>query len=156
MPNIGISNNIGGFSMSDDDRLIYLVFTAQQRLRNYLKNILVKEGIKITPAQAGILALLLEKNGRTMTELSQALSIDNSTITGLVDRLENAGFLQRQPKTEDRRISMIYITPEGDREIRKAITTLKKVNEEIKLGFSADDMVIFKRILKSFFVKFKR
>jgi DNA-binding MarR family transcriptional regulator len=156
MPNIGISNNNGSFSMSNDDRLIYLVFTAQQRLRNYLKQALAKEGIKITPAQAGILALLLEKNGRTMTELSKALSIDNSTITGLVDRLENAGFLERRPKAEDRRISMIYITSEGDRETQKAIMTLKKVNEEIKSGFSADEMVIFKSVLNSFFVKFKR
>jgi DNA-binding MarR family transcriptional regulator len=142
--------------MSDNDRLIYLIFTAQQRLRNYLKQALAKEGIKITPAQAGILALLLEKDGRTMTELSQALSIDNSTITGLVDRLENTGFLQRRPTAEDRRISMIYITPEGDQEIRKAIIPLKKVNEEIKSGFSADDMVIFKRVLNSFFAKFNR
>ncbi|MBW2637177.1 MAG: MarR family transcriptional regulator [Deltaproteobacteria bacterium] len=91
-----------------------------------------------------------------MTELSHALSIDNSTITGLVDRLENAGFLKRQPKVEDRRISLIYLTPEGDRETRKAITALHQVNEEIRSGFSADEMLIFKRVLNSFFVKFKR
>ncbi|MBN2179983.1 MAG: MarR family transcriptional regulator [Deltaproteobacteria bacterium] len=142
--------------MSDDDRFIYLVFTAQQRLRNYLKQALAKEGIKITPAQTGILALLLENNGRTMTELSQALSIDNSTITGLVDRLENAGFLKRQPKAEDRRISLIYITPEGDRETRKAIITLQEVNKEITSGFSTDEIEAFKRVLKSFFTKFNR
>jgi DNA-binding MarR family transcriptional regulator len=142
--------------MSDDDRFIYLVFTAQQRLRNYLKQALAKEGIKITPAQTGILALLLENNGRTMTELSQALSIDNSTITGLVDRLENAGFLKRQPKAEDRRISLIYITPEGDRETRKAIITLQEVNKEITSGFSTDEIEAFTRVLKSFFTKFNR
>jgi DNA-binding MarR family transcriptional regulator len=142
--------------MSDDDRFIYLVFTAQQRLRNYLKQALAKEGIKITPAQTGILALLLENNGRTMTELSQAFSIDNSTITGLVDRLENAGFLKRQPKAEDRRISLIYITPEGDRETRKAIITLQEVNKEITSGFSTDEIEAFTRVLKSFFTKFNR
>ncbi len=142
--------------MPDDDRFIYLVFTAQQKLRNYLKQALAKEGTKITPAQAGILALLLEKNGRTMTELSHALSIDNSTITGLVDRLENAGFLERRPKVDDRRISLIYITPEGDRETRKAIITLQQVNKEITSGFSAYEMETFKRVLKSFFTKFNR
>ncbi len=142
--------------MPDDDRFIYLVFTAQQKLRNYLKQALANEGTKITPAQAGILALLLEKNGRTMTELSHALSIDNSTITGLVDRLENAGFLERRPKVDDRRISLIYITPEGDRETRKAIITLQQVNKEITSGFSAYEMETFKRVLKSFFTKFNR
>jgi len=142
--------------MSDDDRFIYLVFTAQQRLRNYLKEALAKAETNITPAQTGILALLREKNGRTMTELSHALSIDNSTITGLVDRLENAGLLKRRPKAEDRRISLICLTPEGDRETRKAITALHRVNEEIRSGFSSDEMLIFKRVLNSFFVKFKR
>lgn len=142
--------------MSNDDRFIYLVFTAQQRLRNYLKQALAKAGTKITPAQTGILALLLEKNGRTMTELSHALSIDNSTITGLVDRLEKSGFLERRPKPEDRRISLIFITPAGDRETQKAIRTLHQVNEEIQSGFSEEEMLIFKNILNSFFVKFKR
>ena len=71
-----------------DDRLIYLIFTAQHRLREYLKNALLAEGVMITPVQSGILFLLEEKDGRTMSEISQILSIDNSTITGLVDRLE--------------------------------------------------------------------
>jgi len=77
--------------MDTDDRLIFLVFTAQQKLRNYLQNELTREGLKITIAQGGILALLKQNNGRTMTELSQILSIDNSTITGLIDRLNVAG-----------------------------------------------------------------
>jgi DNA-binding MarR family transcriptional regulator len=140
--------------MAEDDRLIYLVFTAQQKLRNHLKHALVKEGSRVTPAQAAILALLIEKNGRTMTELSHALSIDNSTITGLVDRLERVGFLRRKPKPEDRRISLITITPEGKSETAKAIVTIRKINEEIKSGFSKEEIGAFKRVLKSFFAKF--
>jgi DNA-binding MarR family transcriptional regulator len=76
--------------MRSDDRLIYLIFKAQQKLRTHLSNLMVRENVKVTPAQAGILFLLAEKEGRTMSELSQILSMDNSTITGLVDRLEKA------------------------------------------------------------------
>ena len=82
-------------SMSRDDRLIYLVFTAQQKLRTHLKNAMADAGVSITPAQSGILFLLKKKNGQTMSELSSVLSLDNSTLTGLVDRLERAAELAK-------------------------------------------------------------
>jgi DNA-binding MarR family transcriptional regulator len=141
-------------SMVSDDRLIYLVFTAQQKLRNYLKNELTKEGLKITIAQGGILALLKQKSGRTMTELSQVLSIDNSTITGLIDRLEKAGFVKRNSSPHDRRVSQIHITQEGIDEVSKSIGVFRKVNEQIKSGFSEGDVESFKKMLGSFFERF--
>jgi DNA-binding MarR family transcriptional regulator len=137
-----------------DDRLIFLVFTAQQKLKNYIKNQLVKEDVKITIAQTGILALLKQNDGRTMTELSQILSIDNSTITGIVDRLEKAGFVKRNADPNDRRVSQIYITPEGIDEINKAIGILKRVNEEVKSGFFPEEIEAFKNVLASFSEKF--
>ena len=88
-----------------DDRLIYQVFMAQQKLRIYLKSALLAEGVKVTPTQTGILFLLKRKNGMTMTELSQVLAADNSTMTGLVDRLEKSGFVVREASPTDRRAS---------------------------------------------------
>ena len=89
--------------MPKDDRLIFLVFTAQLKLKTYLKNVLSEAGVTITPAQSAILFLLKKKNGQTMSELTQVLSIDNSTLTGLVDRLERVGFVKRNAGRLDRR-----------------------------------------------------
>lgn len=140
--------------MSNDDRLIYMIFTAQQKLRTHLKNALATEGIRVPPAQAGILFLLKERDGQTMSELSQVLSIDNSTLTGLVDRLQKSGFVNRMASSKDRRISRIHVTPQGLEEIARAKTVIKKVNEEIKSGFSQQELNTFKRVLNSFFEKF--
>jgi len=140
--------------MASDDRLIYLVFTAQQKLRNYLKTVFAREGITVTPVQTAILALLIEQDSRTMSELSTILSIDNSTMTGLVDRLERAGFVQRRSGTKDRRISQIAITGAGIDEAGRAIVVIGRVNEEIKAGFSGEDVAAFKAVLRSFFTKF--
>ena len=106
--------------MPKDDRLIFLVFTAQQKLRTYLKNAMSEAGATITPAQSGILFLLKKKNGQTMSELTQVLSIDNSTLTGLVDRLERAGFVKRNAGRLDRRASHVFITDRGGEEIDRA------------------------------------
>ena len=140
--------------MPPDDRLIYLLFTAQQKLRTYLKKMMTKENVRVTTAQAGILFLLKQKDGRTMSELSQILSIDNSTITGLVDRLEKTGLVRRDASPHDRRASHVFINPQGIEEMDKAKRVIRMVNQEIKNGFSAEELESFNRILKSFFHKF--
>jgi DNA-binding MarR family transcriptional regulator len=141
---------------STDDRFIYLVFTAQNRLRMYIRDELMAAKVKITLVQAGILFLLREKDYRTMSELGQHLSLDNSTITGLTDRLEKEGFVQRQVNSNDRRISLIHITPEGIQEANQAKTVINRVNNEIKADFSREEIDAFKKILTSFVVKFKK
>jgi DNA-binding MarR family transcriptional regulator len=140
--------------MPPDDRLIYLLFTAQQKLRTYLKKMMTKENVKVTTAQAGILFLLKQKDGRTMSELSQILSIDNSTITGLVDRLEKIGLVRRDASPHDRRASHVFINAHGLEEVDKAKRVIRMVNQEIKNGFSGEELESFNRILKSFFHKF--
>jgi len=122
--------------MPPDDRLIYLLFTAQQKLRTYLKKMMTKENVRVTTAQAGILFLLKQKDGRTMSELSQILSIDNSTITGLVDRLEKTGLVRRNASPHDRRASHVFINPQGIEEVDKAKRVIRRVNQEVKNGFS--------------------
>ena len=140
--------------MPPEDRLIYLLFTAQQKLRTYLKKKMTKENVRATAAQAGILFLLKQKDGRIMSELSQILSIDNSTITGLVDRLEKTGLVRRDASAHDRRASHVFINPQGLEEVDKAKRVIRMVNQEIKNGFSAEELESFNRILRSFFHKF--
>ena len=141
---------------SKDDRLIYLVFTAQNRLRMYIRDELTAAGLKITLVQAGTLFLLQEKNGRAMSELGQLLSLDNSTVTGLIDRLEKSGFVQRKANPKDRRMSLIHITRQGIKEVNKAKTVINQVNDEIKADFSKQEIEAFKKILNSFVAKFRK
>jgi DNA-binding MarR family transcriptional regulator len=142
--------------MKKDDRLIYLIFTAQQKLRTYMKNVLMKENVKVTTAQAGILFLIKQKSGQSMSELSQILSVDNSTLTGLVDRLERAGFVRRNSNPDDRRALNIDITEAGIRELEKAKVVIRRINEEIKAGFSEQEMDSFKKVLQHFTLKFNK
>jgi len=140
--------------MKTDDRLIYQLFMVQQKLRTYIANALLTEGIRVTLGQAGILFLLQRNDGQTMTELSKALAVKNATLTGLIDRLERSAFVMRRASKNDRRSIRIYITPEGIDECDKAKPVIKRVNEEIKSGFSQEEINVFKRVLNSVFQKF--
>ena len=89
-----------------------------------------------------------------MSALSKVLSMDNSKITGIIDRLEKPGFVSRNANPVDRRIFRIYITTRGVTECNRAKTVVKSVNEEIKSGLSESEIDTFKRVLNSFFEKF--
>ena len=141
---------------SKDDRLIYLIFTAQHRLRMHIRDQLTAAGVKITLEQAGILFLLKAEDGQAMSQLSRLLLLDNSTVTGLIDRLEKSGFVLRKADPKDRRIFLIHITGQGIKEVDKAKPVINKVNEEIKTDFSMEEMESFKKILNSFVAKFKK
>ena len=140
--------------MLTDDRLIYLLFKAQTKLQNYLRSELSSAGVKVTAVQAGILFLLKQKDGRTMTELSQVISTDNSAMTGLVDRLEKSGLIVRKAAPNDRRAYLIHVTPEGLEEVEKAKAIIRRVNGQIKEGFSEEEINAFKKVLGSIFEKF--
>jgi MarR family transcriptional regulator, organic hydroperoxide resistance regulator len=140
--------------MNADDRLIYLIFTTQNKLRTYLNNAMTADGVKVTVAQSGILFLLKEKNGRSMTELSRILGIDNSTLSGLIDRLEKARLVERNASPTDRRSSHIYMTQEGIEAAEGAKRVIRRVNEKIKDGFTPEEMETFKKVLKTFFGRF--
>ena len=143
-------------TLSKDDRLIYLVFTAQHRLRMHIRDELKAAGVKITLEQAEILFLLEAENGQAMSQLSRLLLLDNSTITGLIDRLEKSGFVLRKANPKDRRIFLIHITQLGIKEVNDAKTLINRVNEQIKTDFSDEEIETFKKILNSFVTKFKK
>lgn len=51
--------------------------------------------------------------GATHGAIGQRLMLSKAPITGVVDRLERAGLVKRQPDAHDRRVSRVVATPEG-------------------------------------------
>ena len=137
-----------------DDRLIYMLAMAHLAVRAHIGSEFLREGIKVTLPQATVLFLLQEKDGRMLSEIGQAIGVDNSAVTGLADRLEKAGYVARMPNPGDRRAWHLHITPQGRDEAQKASRVVGRVNAEVKAGISARDMDAFKRVLKSFSEKF--
>jgi DNA-binding MarR family transcriptional regulator len=140
--------------MKTDDRLIYLLFMAQQKLRTFINGVLLAGDVNTTLSQTGILFLLRQEDGQSMTQLSNALDIDNSTLTGLIDRMERSGYVVRSPGDSDRRAFRISITPQGLEESNRARPLIRRINEEIKSGFSQEEIETFKRVLGNLIEKF--
>lgn len=91
-----------------------------------------------------------------MTGLSRTMAVENPTLTGLIDRLEKASFVTRKATPEDRRSFRIYITPEGIRECEKVKPIISRINDELKTGFTGEEIKVFKRVLQSLLGKFDK
>jgi len=56
---------------------------------------------------------LSETDGLSMIDLSRLLFTDKSNITAIADRLESASLIKRSPAPQDRRMTLLTLTPEG-------------------------------------------
>ncbi len=72
---------------------------------------------EINPAQGRILFVLWEEDGISINELAKRASLGKSTLTSMLDRLEDAGFVRRIPSQDDRRAILIERT-QKDKELQ--------------------------------------
>lgn len=80
---------------------------------------------EINPAQGRILFALWQKDGISIQELSKKTSLEKSTLTSMLDRLEDTGHLVRIPSKEDRRKIIVKLT-EKDKKLQNAYIQISK------------------------------
>lgn len=93
----------------------------------------------ITPEQWSIIFRVVEAEGLTQKEISDSTYKDQANITRMIDRLEEKGFLQRQPNKTDRRISNIYPTKKAMDIVDDIALCSLNFNKELTKDFSKDE-----------------
>ncbi len=79
----------------------------------------IAEDFGITPQMAIALKEVPPAGGTTMKKLAGQLFCDASNATGIVDRLESRGYVERRPHENDRRVKCVALTAAGRRLRRK-------------------------------------
>lgn len=86
----------------------------------------------LSPSQFNILNLLrLSPEGMSQVELSRALIMHRSNVTGLVDRLEARGLVRREEQPGDRRAYRVVVTPGGQQLVHEILPHYYKAAEEV-------------------------
>jgi len=97
----------------------FLVAKIHQLSGRIFARMLKKHGIEeINPAQGRILFALWKEDCIPIRELSVRTQLEKSTLTSMLDRLEESGFVVREPSKDDRRKILIRRT-EKDRSFQK-------------------------------------
>lgn len=133
--------------MAVEDRLIYLISKVFHKLMTNLQKAFSEAGVEVTPVQAMLLFYLQKEDGLSLTEISSGLMLENPTITGLIDRLEKLGYVRRADDPNDRRVYLVYLTEKGRRVADRALPIVKRLNEQIKEGYSGEEIEGFKKVL---------
>jgi DNA-binding MarR family transcriptional regulator len=79
----------------------------------------IADDFGITGLMAKALHELPASGSMTMKELAAELWCDASNVTGIIDRLESRGFVERRPSEADRRVKCVVLTTAGKRLRRK-------------------------------------
>jgi DNA-binding MarR family transcriptional regulator len=107
----------------------------------------ILDDYKITPPQFDALQCLICNGGLTISDLSLKLFQAPSTITDLVDRMENSGLVERTRDIKDRRVVRVSVLQKGYAIIDKVVDErCKFVNEALK-SIDSDDRVEFIKYL---------
>ncbi|MDT9692177.1 MarR family transcriptional regulator [Streptomyces sp. P9(2023)] len=84
----------------------------------------------LTGAQARVLGLL-SMEPVPMRKIAQKLKCEPSNVTGIVDRLETRGLVERRPDPADRRVKLAAPTPEGRDTARRLRESLDFAREPL-------------------------
>ena len=95
----------------------------------------------ITGAQFGVLRCLSDagEEGLMLSDLSKRLMVTCGNTTGVVDRLEQAGYLRRERQSGDRRIIRARLTPEGADLFRRILPAYLEALRALMEGLDTEE-----------------
>lgn len=124
----------------------YLLTIAQHTVFQYFSSELEKYGL--TPAQHGVLSCLWDKGTSTPKQLAEELYLEMSTISGVLDRMQKKGLIERTANEADRRGVIITATEKGRGLKEPVMETIAELNKRVMSAFNAEDAAEFKKNLK--------
>jgi MarR family transcriptional regulator, organic hydroperoxide resistance regulator len=96
-----------------EQEVVGLWFEMQARLEAHFTHLAAEHGL--SAMQAKVLMQLQPAGAVQMRALAEQLQYDASNLTGVIDRLEERGAVQRRPHPQDRRSKGVVLTDEGAR-----------------------------------------
>lgn len=102
----------------------------------------------ITPPQWAVLAQLMEQDGQSLSGLGARALFDGPTMTGIVDRLETGGLVQRRRDSSDRRVINLYLTQRGKALMDELPAIGELTDKEILQGLNRNEVDCFVHTLR--------
>lgn len=124
----------------------YLLTSAQHKVFQEMKKELSSDDI--TPIQHGVLKCLWEKDLHNPKEIARQLSIENSTISGILDRMEGKGLITRSIDPNDRRYIRVDLTEQGKNLENSADAAVDAVNARVLADFDEAEITQLKAYLR--------
>ncbi len=130
------------------DCIGFLLAKASQRVSGVFKTRLRPYGL--TPVQNLILSALREEDGVPVGEIGRKLGLDTATLTGTLDRMAQAGWLEKRPDPDDGRVVRVWTTGKAREAGDDLQREIQRINAEVLDRFTLEERVLLKRLLREF------
>jgi DNA-binding MarR family transcriptional regulator len=101
----------------------------------------------LRPGMGPILFALFEKDGRSIKQIAERVQLAAPTLTGLLDRMEQAGLLERRRDSDDGRVVRVHLTALGRSLEPRCRSAVQMIGAVLENGMGAGDVVRARRIL---------
>jgi DNA-binding MarR family transcriptional regulator len=119
------------------DRVGYLLAKTHVGIRERGNRLL--EPLRLDVMQYGALTVLALEGPVSQQTLAEMIRCDRTTMVAIVDRLEGAGYVERERNPTDRRAYALKITPKGKRAQIRGKEIVRKVEDEFLAPLSPDE-----------------
>ncbi len=124
-----------GYLLADNSRLARRAFDERVRADG------------VTGPQARLLLMLQRTPGENQGYYADQLDVEPITLCRMVDRLEEAGLVERRPDPNDRRARRLHLTDKSRQKLARLRERLEGLVDEILVGLSPAEREEFRRLL---------
>ena len=135
----------------------YLISRIKQAGTRIFDRMLAASGIdEFNGAQGRILYVLWQHEDISISSLSAKTSLANTTLTSMLDRMENSGLIVRKPDPADRRSRLIALTDKARALQHDYELVSQQMNERYYIGFSEPEIRQFEAYLQRVLTNLER
>lgn len=137
--------------------IVHFVSKTKNNMIKFIENEISKNNMDdIIPSHGNILTALYESDKKlTMKEISKKIGKDKSTVTSLINKLIDLGYVVKEKSTEDKRVTFISLTNKAIKIREKYDKVCKAVNSTAYQDFSCEEKKELLRLLKKLNTNFK-
>jgi DNA-binding MarR family transcriptional regulator len=128
------------------DRVWFRFMRLHQRLLGQITVRIREVGLSIP--QFDLLSTLTEREGISQSELAERLYVTKGNVSGLVDRLVQAGLVERRAIAGDRRSYAMHLTPEGRRLAEAGMAAQREFVANTLGRLPAEDIAALDRLVR--------
>ena len=134
--------------MPDYSDIGFCIKQIHDRMEKHANNAMRPNGL--TMMQVSVLLTLQNSAEKQMSmkELERCFGIAQSTVAGIVSRLEQKGFIEALGDASDKRVKRVHITTAGEKCCAETVYYKDEADKELLNGFSAAEKETFRKLLE--------
>jgi DNA-binding MarR family transcriptional regulator len=105
-------------------------------------------GFDLTPVQFAALDAIHAHPATDQARVAEMIAYDRATIGGVIDRLEQKGWIRRVVSERDRRARELSLTPQGKRVLSALLPIVQEIQDEILQPLSGADRARFLKLAR--------